>query len=123
MLRLQSPGRTVTLLETLKKAFRPAKVWQPIILESSGFRSGDAITAWSDVLEIAAFKQDKLTWDDVWFQFKTATGFVLVCEEQPGFAQFEAAVIALFPSTASWREQVIQPAFAENFTVLYQRAS
>ena len=113
----------MTLLDKLKKSFarRSEPEWQPIVLEPSGFRSGDNCVTWTEVTEIAAFKRDMLTIDDVWFQFKANSAPVLVCEEQPGFAELESQVVALFPSAASWRAQVIQPAFATNFTVLYSR--
>jgi len=45
----------------------------------------------------------------------------LICEDQPGFADWEAALREQFPVVAGWRESVIQPAFARNFTVLYHR--
>ncbi|MBS0193921.1 MAG: hypothetical protein JSR34_06715 [Proteobacteria bacterium] len=113
----------MTLFDKLKKAVaqRSEPEWQPIVLEPDGFRSGNNRVKWSEVTEIAAFKRDMLTIDDVWFQFRADTAPVLVCEEQPGFAELEAKVIALFPSAASWRAQVIQPAFATNLTVLYSR--
>ena len=110
-------------LDKLKKSLtqRSEPEWQPVVLEPGGFRSGSNRVKWSEVTQIAAFKRDMLTIDDVWFQFTANATPVLICEEQPGFAELESEVLALFPSAASWRAQVIQPAFATNFTVLYSR--
>jgi len=113
----------MAILEKLRSVVnrRSAKQLPPLLLEPSGFRSAERFTVWSDVSQIAVFKRDMLTVDDVWFQLETSAGRVLVCEEQPGFPEWESAVIAIFPSVASWRQHVIHPPFADNFSALYQR--
>jgi hypothetical protein len=62
-----------------------------------------------------------LTVDDVWFQLETDQGTIMICEEQPGFDKWESALSAAIPGVASWRDSVIQPPFAENFSILYRR--
>ncbi|WP_211251131.1 hypothetical protein, partial [Arenimonas composti] len=95
--------------------------WEPIAASHSGFSVGTRHVEWEWVESVAAFKRDMLTLDDVWFQLEGSGEPVMVCEEQPGFAEWERKLCEHFPSVAGWREQVIHPPFAENFTVLYRR--
>lgn len=95
--------------------------WQPLAADSAGFFAGAVRTEWNDVRSISAFKRDRVSVDDVWFELETVAGSVMVCEEQPGFNQWESALCNRFPSAAGWRHAVIQPPFAESFTVLYRQ--
>ncbi len=114
---------TVESLKRLKKwLFRERQpTWPVIAVDASGFSVGQRRVEWADVHAIAAFKRDLITFDDVWFRVEDAGGPLLICEEQPGFASWEVALIEHFPSVAGWREHVTQPAFAENFIVFYRR--
>ena len=94
---------------------------EPVVTDASGFSVGSRRLDWSAIESIAAFKRDLVTFDDVWFQLEGPGEPVMVCEEQPGFAAWEAALVSQFPSAASWRDQVIQPPFAQSFTLLYRR--
>ena len=107
------------MLEKLSKMGEP--VWDPITVDACGFSTGTRRIECQDISSIAAFKRDMLTLDDIWFQLDTEQGHVLVCEEQPGFKDWEAAVCEQFPAVAGWQQQVVLPPFAENFTVLYSR--
>jgi hypothetical protein len=95
--------------------------WEEVITDATGFRVGSKRLDWSQVTSISAFKRDRLTLDDVWFHLEGPEEPTLVCEEQPGFAEWEATLRQKFPAVASWRESVIHPPFAENFIVLYRR--
>ena len=95
--------------------------WEPVITDAMGFSIGARRFDWTDIHSIAAFKRDQVTFDDVWFQIEGPGEAVMVCEEQPGFEAFEAALVRRFPSAAAWRNHVLQPAFARQFTVLYRR--
>ena len=95
---------------------------QPIELHGSGFSVGSANVTWSDVSEISAYKLDRLTTDEAILEFGFGFGErIAVSEEQPGFGALEAAITSEFPATATWRNLVLQPAFARNYTVLYRR--
>ncbi|MEG3906273.1 MULTISPECIES: hypothetical protein [unclassified Microcoleus] len=111
----------MNLLRKMRDRFaqstKPA--WDTICVTDSGFVSGDASVAWGSLTKIAAFKKDSVTFDDVWFEFSVGPNKVLVCEEQPGFAELLAGIKARFPSVDGWEQKVVQPAFAENYTVLY----
>ena len=95
--------------------------WEPVAVSQSGFAVGTRLVEWAWVESVAAFKRDMLTLEDVWFQLEGAGDPVMVCEDQPGFAEWERKLCERFPSVVGWRERVIQPPFAENFTVLYRR--
>lgn len=99
----------------------PESTWDPIRLTESGFTAGTQSICWSALTQIAAFKRDRLTLDDVWFEFSSDNGVLHVCEEQPGFKALLAVVEERFPSVAGWEQHVIHPPFAENYTVLYVR--
>jgi len=45
----------------------------------------------------------------------------MLCEEQEGFIQWESFLCIAIPEVQGWRGSVIQPAFAENFSILYRR--
>ena len=107
------------LRERLTRGDQPQ--WEPIAVSHSGFSVGTRHVKWGWVESVAVFKRDMLTFDDVWFRLEGADEPVTVCEEQPGFAEWERKLCEQFPSVAGWRERVIQPPFAENFTVLYRR--
>ncbi len=95
---------------------------KPIVMESSGFSVGLAKVDWRDVSDICAYKLDRLTTDEAVLEFELGSGErVPVSEEQPGFDAMEAAMYQAFPTTATWRDLVLQPAFARNYTVLYRR--
>ena len=95
---------------------------QPIKLHGSGFSVGSVNVAWSDVSEISAYMSDRLTTDEAFLEFAFGSGErVAISEEQPGFGALEVAIARIFPTTATWRSLVLQPAFARNYTVLYRR--
>ncbi|HRG16159.1 MAG TPA: hypothetical protein PLB00_09185 [Pseudomonadota bacterium] len=94
--------------------------WESINLDPAGFSIGKRYVDWRWIESVAVFKRDLLTFDDVWFQLEGAGEPVLVCEEQHGFSEWEAALGSRFPGVVGWRERVIQPAYAENFIVLYR---
>ena len=95
--------------------------WEPLETHATGFSIGPRRLEWSEIESIAAFKQDQATFDVVWFQIGAAGDPLMVCEDQPGFETWEAALVSQFPCTADWRNQVIHPPFARSFTLLYRR--
>ena len=106
-------------IEKLSKTGEP--VWPLITIEPSGFRTGDRLVQWSEVQSVSAFKRDMITIDDIWFQLEIADGNVILCEEQPGFNDWVSVLEERFPTVVGWQDRVVQPPFAENFTVLYSR--
>ena len=108
--------------EWISARLRPRPAGLPAIrVVADGFVSGDLRVEWADVRLLAAYKIDRVTFDDVLFAFQLADGRqVTIHEEQPGFAAFERMLTERFPSAAGWRERVILPAFERNWSVLYR---
>ena len=102
-------------------ARRSAPQWEAIASDDAGFTSGVRRVDWSQINSVAAFKRDMATVDDVWFQLETEQGTIMICEEQPGFDRWESLLCNAIPAVAAWRSSVIQPPFAENFSILYRR--
>lgn len=102
-----------------------AKSRQPqahvVTVNAHGFAVGPTFVPWQMVSEIRAWKVDPLTTDEAFLGFLAGSNLVSVSEDQAGFAELEAAMVAVFPDTAGWREAVRLPAFARNETVLYRR--
>lgn len=111
------------ILKRLKDRFADSSqsTWDQIYMDATGFYVGSRRVDWTQVTSIAAFKRDVLTFDDVWFQLEGLGMDTLICEEQPGFDNWESELCRRFPVLSGWREKIIQPAFEENFVVLYRR--
>ena len=79
--------------------------------------------AWSDVVEINAYKLDNLTYDEAIMEFVLSSGLrVRISEDHPDFILLEEVLFEQFPSTSSWRQSVLLPPFEANYTNLYRRA-
>ena len=76
---------------------------------------------WEKIHRIVTYKIDLLTYDEIRVQLEGSDGSVIVVtEESPGFASFMAELVHRYPSASDWHAKVSQPAFAENWTVLYE---
>ena len=101
---------------------REASSNPPILLSPKGFSTSGRFVSWQDIQEIAAYKIDLLTVDEVRFSFAVSSGQALVVsEEQRGFSELVSSLALEFPSVADWESKVINPAFAGNHIVLYRR--
>ena len=98
-------------LEKLRSSDEVA--WPAISLEEAGFRTRERLVLWSEITRIAAFKRDMLTIDDIWFQLDTADEPIMVCEEQPGFKEWQVALSQQYPAVYGWQDKIVQPPFAE----------
>ena len=79
---------------------------------------------WSDVSKIAAFKRDDFTVDTLCLQVNTDLGHcALITEDMAGFINFLQYMAAVLPGIPTdWRRKVISTAFAENYSILFQKA-
>ncbi len=111
-------GTITSLLDRLR---RPGPTVGLLSVTAHGFATGDAFVAWQTVSEIRACKVDRGTREEALLEFVSAGSSVVVSEEQPGFAGLEAAMCAVFPGTATWRERVLARPSAPQRTVLFQR--
>ena len=92
-----------------------------VMLTETGFAVGDAAMDWTAIKRISAFKFDAVTMDDVYFEIQKDGQFIRLWGEQAGFQSFVIELESRFPDIAGWRQRILSPPFAENFTVLYVR--
>src|SRR5262245_56060339 len=79
---------------------------------------------WALVSKIATYKRDLLTTDEILLSFEQADhpGMVqLVSEEWTGFTDLFQAMEQHLGISPAWYVEVMKPAFARNFRVLYER--
>lgn len=79
---------------------------------------------WSEVEQIITYKVDCYIYDMIWLAFERRgrDEAIQIPEEAEGFADLMEALLKTFPEIdPKWYFTVMQPAFAENFTVLYER--
>jgi hypothetical protein len=105
---------------------------QPVNLhvDPNGFRVegwGAAVDVGLDQIErVEVYKRDLMTEDqicmDIWLD-RTAPspGPVSIHEDMPGFDDVLEGLERLRGFDLQWRERVLQPAFAENRTLVYER--
>ena len=112
-----------TILEWKDRFLRVSRpALPPVKVTAFGFCVGPDIVAWPSVAEIHAYKMDRLTTDEAFLEFVFDVGQgIRVSDEPPGFDELEAAMIAAFPTTADWRQAVLMPPFAHDFTLLFRR--
>lgn len=110
-------------LRSIKRVFSPEpEPLSPLLLTEAGFSTRGINVSWESVEQIRAFKLDRVTIDEVHFLFGLSSGgAVEISEEQPGFDAVLHEVQVQFPALVGWQSQIIQPAFARNDTILYQR--
>ncbi|MDR7133134.1 hypothetical protein J2X06_000318 [Lysobacter niastensis] len=110
-----------TILEC-KNRFLRGSALPPVKVTAFGFCVGQDHVAWPSVAEIRAYKVDRLTTGEAFLEFIFGAGQgIRVSEEQPGFDELEAAMIAVFPTNADWRQAVLMPPFEHDFTLLFRR--
>ena len=80
---------------------------------------------WSSVREIAAFKRDLFSYDELCIGFRTddTDRYAEVWESDPGYAELLAELPRHFAEIRTdWFEQVAHPAFATNWTTIWGEA-
>lgn len=79
---------------------------------------------WRDIQKITAYKVDLFTTDEICMEIILVQDSVTISEEVIGWPAFSAAVLQQFPSIPKdWEWVIAQPAFAANYTVLYEQPS
>ncbi len=77
---------------------------------------------WADINRIVAYRQDLLTTDNVCIDIVFNNQRTTISEETPGWYQFVETTKHIFPSIPkNWDSRIIHPAFATDFTIIYQR--
>ena len=115
------------LLTRIREAFGPAKETRQVVCNESGFTVVEhgktlARVAWSEVLEIFAYKEDRFATDDICLGFRVqADGtFCMVSENFIGYKELVAELERRFSGIRTeWFSDVEFPAFALNRTTLW----
>ena len=79
---------------------------------------------WSEVERIFTYKVDCFAYDVIWLAFERRghDGAIHIREEVEGFQSLISALGKAFPEVnPEWYTDVMQPPFAENLTVLFER--
>ena len=96
-------GTITRLLDRLRRSDPTSAT---LSLTPHGFAAGDRFVAWQTVSEIRAWKEDRNSTDVALLEFVSAGSSVVASVDQTGFAALEAAMCAVFPGTAAWRERL-----------------
>ncbi|NNV57157.1 hypothetical protein [Limnovirga soli] len=77
---------------------------------------------WADIERLIAYKKDFLTTDEVCLDILFNNRKITITEATPGWYQFIQKTKFIFPGIPkNWDSEILQPAFALNLKVLYQR--
>jgi len=115
------------LLTRIREVIGPLKETRRVLCDESGFtlvEHGKTLTrvAWSDVLEIFAYKEDRFTTDDICLGFRVheAGTFWMVSEDFIGYKELLSELERRFSGIRTdWFADVAFPAFAVNRTTLW----
>ena len=102
-----------------------------ISVDVEGVRSSDAKGAlrwqlrWNEIIRICAYKTDAFVYDIICMEFgvEGATAHFCCDEEQKGWKELKAEIRRRYDlKVKAWWSTVAFPAFAENFTVIWERS-
>jgi hypothetical protein len=96
------------------------------IYEEDGFTfqfdTGPEKIKWNEIVRLTAYKEDLMTFDEMRMDIFYNDRQFTITEETPGWFQFILKTKSVFPTIPeAWDIEIIFPAFAPNFTVLYER--
>ena len=78
--------------------------------------------SWQDIIEVAAYKVDLLTVDDLRLNISFADTVITITEDLPGFSIFIENLHKNIPDiTANWEAKVLKPPFETNYSVIYRK--
>lgn len=80
---------------------------------------------WAEVERVFAYKVDCFVYDMIWLAFERAgrETVLQISEEAEGFVDLMLAMNKAFPGIdQEWYQKVMLPAFAENLTLIFERA-
>ena len=115
------------LLARVRQAFGFRKETRQVFCDESGFAVVEhgktlARVAWSEVLEVFVYKEDRFTVDDICLGFRVREDgtFWMVSEDFIGYKELVAELARRFPGIRTdWFADVAFPAFAQNRTTLW----
>lgn len=78
--------------------------------------------AWTDITQLNVYKVDQLTIDRIDMEIVYGDKVFTISEELPGWYQFVLKIKEVFPTIPKdWDIKLIQPAFATNYTTIYDK--
>jgi hypothetical protein len=95
-----------------------------IITYEDGTVIKDAVQ-WGEIVRISAFKRDIFAYDLICFAIQTAEKCIEVGEDMEGWNALIDALPTFVPGMsgeAEWRDKIVRPPFATNWTILYTRS-
>src|SRR5690349_20677153 len=117
------------MLDSFRRRLRRRHIEPHIELIADGFEIVEAggerhTVRWARVTRVATYKRDHFTTDEIIVAFELVdlpgTTFQ-ASEEWAGFPDLRAAMEQRLDISPAWFGDVMKPAFAENFRVLYER--
>src|SRR5207302_1460743 len=115
------------LEEEAKRSFQEMREDQGrFIYDKDGFvypfSDGERRVKWSSIERLTGYKRDLMTTDEIWMDVTFDGLFVTFSEDTPGWYIFQEKLRAALPGVSpNWEFDIMFPAFATNFTVLYER--
>ena len=86
------------------------------------FTDGTQKIKWTEIERIAGYKADLMTTDEIRMDIQWKGLSWTLTEETPGWYQLLKRLAVAFPSIPEgWDWDIVQPPFATNYTVLYER--
>ena len=116
---VRAVGTISSLMDRLARKTAPNA--QPIVATAFGFAMGEDFVAWQAVAEIWGHDVQS-DHGDVCLEFSCNGQSVWVAQRQQGFVGLEQVMVAVFPSTAGWRQSVMNPTIGGCRTLLFRRA-
>ena len=79
--------------------------------------------AWTDVTQLNVYKVDRFTIDRIDMEIVYGDKAFTISEELPGWYQFVVRTKEIFPTIPKdWEYKITQPAFATNYTTIYDKS-
>ena len=124
----EQTNKTVSFTEAEKalrlqqERFDPGK----FIYEEDGFtyifKDGVQKVKWSEIKKLVAYKIDLYSYDEICMDIVLDNWQMTITEETPGWDVFIKKLETIFPALPdNWFGMLMQPPFATNLTVLYER--
>jgi len=86
------------------------------------FNDGVTKIKWTDIERISAYKADRFTYDEICMEITSGGLTWTLNEDTPGWYQLLKRLADVFPSIPKeWDWDIVQPAFATNYIILYER--
>ena len=96
------------------------------VFEADGFicpfKSESVKIKWTEIERLEGFKRDRMTVDDICMTITWNGRKATFDEEMPGWGELQKKIREHFPQVPSdWELEVMWPAFAANYRLLYER--